>query len=100
MVFDHIFTSIQRAVEVAQTSAHPNRKVGAYLVGQNNSFAIARSNFWPATIQETIGIESRIGNASATVHAETACLLFAPSATGGAAIFSTDPSCPNCAKNM
>ena len=70
------------------------------MVGVDEGWHIARPNFYPAAILDAFGHDARVGNASGTVHAETACLLNAPHATKGGAMFSTDPSCPNCMKNM
>ena len=98
MTPEEIFKYTQMAVDVAQNSQHPTSKVGACLVGEN--FEISRPNFWPCPVKEKIGTDTKIGNASGTIHAETACLLAADQATMGAVVFSTDPSCPNCAKNM
>ena len=95
---DDIFKYMQMAVEAAQTSAHPTSKVGACLVKDGQ--AVARANFWPEAIQKRIGTDVKIGNASGTVHAETACILDFSIAVAGADVFSTDPSCPNCTKNM
>lgn len=88
---------MQQAVDIVQQSEHPTNKVAAALAGP--SFALSRTNYWPPAIAEKIGRESRIGNASGTVHAETACLLDAP-VTEGASIYVTDVPCPNCVKNM
>ena len=93
-----IFEYMQAAVEAAQTSEHPSSKVGACLVG--DGWEISSPNFWPAPIKEKIGTDVKIGNSSGTIHAETACIVQAPGATNGASMFSTDPSCPNCMKNM
>lgn len=89
---------MQSAVEAAQRSLHATSKVGATLAG--DGWAVSSANVWPPLIAKRIGFEARIGNASGTVHAETACLLNAPQATAGAAMFATDPPCPNCVKNM
>ncbi len=89
---------MQTAVEAAQTSEHPDSKVGSCIVGDGWQFS--SPNFWPQPIQDKIGAGIRVGNSSGTIHAETACLLLTPNATYGASMFSTDPSCPNCAKNM
>lgn len=96
------FTYMQSAVDIVQTSAHPANKIAAVLAGEDvagQPFSLAKVNFWPAPIREKIGLGVEIGNASGTVHAETACLLAAPR-TRGATLFVTDPPCPNCVKNM
>jgi deoxycytidylate deaminase len=93
---------MQRAVDIVQQSEHPTNKVSAVLSGRDpagKEFSLARTNFWPDPIKASIGIENRIGTASGTIHAETACLLHAPM-TNGAAIYVTDVPCPNCVKNM
>lgn len=61
---------------------------------------LSSPNFWPAAIKDSIGTQTRIGSSSGTIHAETACIMTASQPTRGAHIFSTDPSCPNCMKNM
>lgn len=99
MISGYLFDHMQRAVEAAQTSHHPESKVGSALV-INDQIINASPNFWPPAIEHRLGKIDKIGNTSATIHAETACLLHATQATEGASIFSTDPSCPNCAKNM
>jgi len=95
---DDVFKYMQMAVEAAQTSAHPTSKVGACLV--KDDVAIARANFWPEVIKDRIGTDVKIGSSSGTTHAETACILDCAVAVAGADVFSTDPSCPNCTKNM
>lgn len=97
-----VFTLMQQAVDIVGDSAHPSNKIAAALSGQTaagEDFAIARNNAWPPAIRQRIGMDTRIGNASGTVHAETACLLHAPRTEGGA-LFVTDLPCPNCVKNM
>jgi dCMP deaminase len=88
---------MQSAVDIVQRSEHPTNKVAAAIAG--TEYALARTNYWPDEIKMRIGREARIGNASGTVHAETACLLAAPM-TGKASLFVTDVPCPNCVKNM
>lgn len=89
---------MQSAVDIVHTSPHPTNKIAATLAG--NGFSLSRVNSWPAPIADKIGAETRIGNSSGTIHAETACLLGAANATEGTAVFITDPPCPNCAKSM
>lgn len=77
-------------------------KVGATITGtdQNGeSFVISRTNFWPGGIQEKIGTDTKIGNASGTVHAEVAAMMAAP-ITQGASMYTTEAPCPNCTKYM
>lgn len=94
---------MQAAVDIVGTSPHPANKIAATLAGKNQNgrhFSLSRTNYWPSAIEEKIGRGVRIGNSSGTVHAETACILEAPGPTEGAALFVTDPPCPNCVKNM
>ncbi len=93
---------IQRAVDIVEDSPHPANKVAATIAGQDKdgkAFHLARTNFWPDSIKEKIGFDTKIGNSSGTVHAETACIINAP-VTENAALFVTDPPCPNCMKNI
>lgn len=100
------FELMQRAVDIVQESQHEVNKVAATLAGvgaDGRPFAISRTNHWPEAIERTLGREARIGDSSGTVHAEVACLLAALEAghaTQGAALYVTDPFCPNCAKNI
>ena len=93
---------MQAAVDIVGQSPHPANKVASTIVGTDHhgqTYAFSRTNYWPHPIADHIGTETKIGNSSGTVHAETVCVIEAP-LTRGAAIFSTDPSCPNCVKNM
>jgi len=92
------FDQMQRAVDIVNTSPHPDNKISATLF--NRKFSVSSTNFWPAPILDKFGTEERVGNASGTVHAETACIMAAPGPTEGASLCVTDPFCPNCAKNM
>ena len=97
------FVRMQQAVDIVNTSPHPANKIAATIFGRDRAgkdFNLSRTNFWPLPILEKCGMESRIGNASGTVHAETACILTAPAPTEGTSLCITDPFCPNCAKNM
>lgn len=99
---DTIYDLMQRAVDIVHDSPHPDNKIAATLAGvdqSGNPFSVSYTNYWPPAIHETIGMGTRIGNSSGTVHAETACIIHAP-ATKDAALFVTDPPCPNCVKNM
>jgi deoxycytidylate deaminase len=99
---ESLFSLMQSAVDIVGISLHPTNKIAAALSGEDiagQPFAVARVNFWPGPIAEKIGMGVDIGSASGTVHAETACILAAPR-TRGAAVFVTDPPCPNCMKNM
>lgn len=96
------FEQMQRAVDVVESSLHPTNKIAATVFGTDcdgNPFSVSHTNYWPDKIEKEIGTESRIGNASGTIHAETAAILAAPY-TEGASICVTDPFCPNCAKNI
>ncbi len=93
---------MQKAVDIVNGSPHPVNKIAAALAGEGPDglpYSVAMTNYWPERIHARFGAETRIGNASGTIHAETACLLTAPR-TEGASLFVTDPFCPNCAKNM
>ena len=97
-----VFELMQSAVDIVQRSEHPTNKVAEAIAGVDageTEYALARTNYWPDEIKMRIGREARIGNASGTVHAETACILAAPM-TAKAALFVTDVPCPNCVKNM
>jgi dCMP deaminase len=93
---------MQKAVDIVNTSMHEKNKIAATIFGQDsrkNNFSISYTNYWPESILSQLGTSCRIGNASGTIHAETACIIHAPY-TGNASICITDPFCPNCAKNM
>lgn len=100
------FDLMQAAVDIVNGSAHETNKVAATLAGigfDGAPYAISRTNGWPGPIEKKLGRDARIGDSSGTVHAETACILAALEAglpTEGAAIYITDPLCPNCAKNI
>lgn len=96
------FAEMQKAVDIVGTSRHPTNKIAATIFGtdkERRPYSIAKTNFWPKPIIETIGLNKPIGNSSGTIHAETACILSAPY-TNGASLCITDPFCPNCAKNI
>ncbi|MDY0028866.1 MAG: hypothetical protein RBR86_02875 [Pseudobdellovibrionaceae bacterium] len=92
------FDAMQSAVDIVLTSPHPDNKVAASLFSEKT--LLARTNNWPQSILDKIGSKSRIGDSSATVHAEVNCLLHFPEKTDGAEISITDPCCPNCAKSI
>lgn len=95
------FDEMQKAVDIVNGSPHPSSKIAATVFGttkDNRPYSISRTNYWPEPVEKTIGRETSIGNASGTIHAETACILAAPY-TQGASLCVTDPFCPNCAKN-
>lgn len=93
------FSYMQSAVDIVESSPHPTNKIAATLVCADGQ-SISKTNGWPPAIETAFGREGKIGNASGTVHAETACILSAPSTTKDAQIFITDPPCPNCMKNL
>jgi deoxycytidylate deaminase len=96
------FHAMQAAVDIVNTSQHPTNKIAASLFGTGPDgapFMVSAINHWPDAIANKLGIETRIGSSSGTVHAETFCILRAP-VTMGASIAITDPFCPNCAKNL
>ena len=93
-----LYTHMQAAVDIVATSPHPTNKIAATLAYADGG-AISRTNAWPPSIAEKIGTRTDIGNASGTIHAETACIL-AAEMTESASLFVTDPPCPNCMKNM
>lgn len=98
MSFTDPFSAMQAAVDIVGTSKHATNKVAATLFGRG--FAVSRTNYWPAPILKSFGMDTDIGNSSGTLHAETACILEAGHPTDGASLCITDPFCPNCAKNI
>ncbi|MCC6597728.1 MAG: deoxycytidylate deaminase [Alphaproteobacteria bacterium] len=93
-----LYLHMQAAIDIVGQSPHPVNKIAATLV-QTDGLSVSRTNTWPDEIAKGIGTQTRIGNASGTIHAETACILAAQK-TQDSAIFITDPPCPNCMKNM
>ena len=96
------FIHMSMALEIEEQSAHPAHKVGALICGRDPSdqpYLIARANYWPPILEEHIGRNVKLGNASTTVHAEIAAICAAP-AVEGSDIYITDLPCPNCAKAM
>lgn len=94
------FTYMQMALEIESQSPHPDHKVGAVIHGHDQNgqiFAIAQSNFWAPSLENKIGKDQKLGNASTTVHAEIAALCRSP-ITENANLYITDLPCPNCAK--
>lgn len=95
--------AMQAALDIVESSPHPRNKVSASIFGKSycgREFLVAHTNHWPSIIADRIGLETKIGNSSGTIHAETACLTDISSPTEGASICITDPFCPNCAKNI
>lgn len=93
---------MQKAVDIVNTSVHPKNKVAATIFGQDtkgHNFSTSYVNYWPDAIKDKIQMDTRIGDSSGTIHAETACLIHSPY-TKDACICVTDLFCPNCAKNM
>ncbi|MFA5591723.1 MAG: deoxycytidylate deaminase [Micavibrio sp.] len=99
MAFANPFDAMQEAVNIVGQSEHPHNKIAASLFFEDGR-GLSRTNYWPEPVMAAFGPETSIGNSSGTVHAETACILHAPFATGGASLAITDPFCPNCAKNI
>lgn len=96
------FTEMQNAVDVVGSSNHATNKIAATICGYDNNdqtFSISKTNYWPPVLLKKFGKNTKIGNSSATIHAETNCILSSPYSFGGT-MFITDPFCPNCAKNM
>jgi len=96
------FEHMQAAVDIVDSSPHPTNKVAATLAGKDlegQSFSISRTNHWPDVIRKKLGENTRIGNSSGTIHAETQVLLNSPLSQDGT-VYITDPPCPNCVKNM
>ncbi len=98
-----IYQYMQDAVDAIPRSVHPTNKIAATLWVKNalgGDYSITCVNHWPSIIAERIGITPDIGSSSGTIHAETACILGSTAPTKGAALYITDPPCPNCMKNM
>ncbi len=95
---DHITYMIKARHAQAQ-SEHPTHKVGATLVVHDDDHvtAISAPNFWPQALQDTIGRNEKLGNASTTIHAEIAVFLSA-SRTQDGTLYITHLPCPNCSK--
>ena len=94
---------MQAALDLAPQSPHPANKIAATLFGlgeDNEELSITRTNHWPKSIEDKIGRDTKIGNSSGTIHAETDCILNASFGTEHASLCITDPFCPNCAKNI
>ena len=96
---DH-FKCMERALEQQSQSPHHTHKVGAFIVGRDTGgdvYETGSPNFWPKILMETIGKETKLGNASTTVHAEIAAIIGARG-TESANLYVTELPCPNCAK--
>ncbi len=92
---------MQMTVALTEDSPHALNKIVATIKGhdcQGLPYIVSRTNFWPGAL-DIVPREQEIGNSSGWVHAETAALFDSPS-TQGAALFTTDPPCPNCMKNI
>lgn len=92
---------MQLTVALTADSPHQVNKIVATVKGadaQGLPYIVSRTNFWPGAL-EPVARELEIGNSSGWIHAETAALFDSP-CTQGAAIFTTDPPCPNCMKNI
>lgn len=98
---------MQYTHDMKDESHHAVNKIAATITGTTKTgelFHITRANFYPEAIVTKIGKDVKIGNASGSIHAETALLLEVLMTQGlrsqDAKIYVTDPCCPNCAKNM
>jgi len=99
--FADIYHFLQKTLDAVKESAHPTNKIAACLWHEDRAdHDVIHTNYWPQIILDKIGVDIKIGNASGTVHAETACILNSDFPTDGASIAISDPFCPNCAKNM
>ncbi len=98
------FKALQSAVDIVHTSSHVTNRIAATIFHLEQNWSFSNVNFYPPVIEDNFGVETKIGNASGTIHAETACLFHAAFEQGkscqGAHIAITDPPCPNCVKNM
>lgn len=100
------FKRMERALVTEKNSPHPTHKVGAYIHCHENTPSIedlpANHNSWPEPLERTIGHNTKLGNASTTIHAEIAALADIPCFTSSrnADIYITDLPCPNCAKTI
>lgn len=104
------YSFMQKTVDAVLNSPHETSKVAATLVLAQQAGAkeqpdrppisITQTNHWPESIEKALGRGASIGNSSGTLHAETACVLKAAMPIAGAALYITDPPCPNCAKNI
>lgn len=91
---------MQAALDIVQSSPHPKNKIAASVFSEKEGFLVSHTNHWPTSIALYIGMDTKIGNSSGTIHAETACLTDISKPTDGASLCVTDPFCPNCAKNI
>jgi len=79
-------------------SPHPTSPVAASIVRANHR--ITCTNTYPGSLKSNFGTHAKIGDASPSVHAEIACALTAIKTdfpTQNAELYTSDPSCPNCA---
>ena len=93
---------MQKAVDEVIKSPHPTNKVASSIFGldqDKKTFSVTATNYWPQIIIDKIGTNTKIGNSSGTIHAETATIFKSPY-TNASSIAITDPFCPNCAKNI
>ncbi len=99
---NHHFERMKRALAAEEQSPHPTHKVGALICGldqSGQSFERVHYNFWPEPLEQHIGANEKLGNASTTIHAEMATLFTVPYSIN-ADIYITDLPCPNCAKTI
>jgi len=98
-----IFHTLKRSIEEAERSPVPAYKIAALIHGTNKDgqdYTHMRTNHWPNVIYERLDVTQKIGNSSATIHAETAAITSYPCGTKDTDLYVTDPFCPNCAKNI
>lgn len=98
-----ILSHMRAAQRETRRSPIPVYKIAALIDCKDmmeHEFTVMRTNHWPNIIREKIGIKNKIGNASPTLHAETAVILASSHAVEGADLYITDPLCPNCMKNI
>ncbi len=86
---------------LADDSPNPVHKIAATLCGRDNQelpFIVSRTNIWPSAL-DVIPKTTLIGNSTGWIHAETTA-IFNSARTQGADLYITDPSCPDCMKNI
>lgn len=98
------FDALERAIDIVNTSTHSTNRIAATIFHETNEWHFSCVNHWPTKIEKALGRDTRIGDASGTIHAETACIFHAAFEEGystqGTSLAITDPPCPNCVKNM
>lgn len=98
------FEAMQAAINIIHSSQHPTNKIAATIFHEKEGWSYSSTNQWPEEIAIKIGQNTKIGNSSGTVHAETSCLFTAcfqhHHAIYESSLCISDPFCPNCAKNI